>query len=194
MRRALAVAVCGVLLSLIALPALADHVVQSDGNDTHGPLDIARIEHKHLRGDPVVFIHKIVMQRGWRRRAIHSTAQHDRYIIVTFDADLSKGSHCIGCISEREVLIHASRWHVFATLYNHLGDPPRKLTNLHVWRPSRRTIAFSVGRHQLSHKHIDFYDWGVETFYERSASSCPQKDPCFDMTPNHPNRLLRHNL
>jgi hypothetical protein len=194
MRRLVHVAVLSLLLSLFAPPALADRVAKLDGDDTPGPLDIARIEHKHLSGHPNVFVHKIVMESGWRRRAIHSTARHDRYIIVTFDVDPSKGSHCIGCITEREVLIRASRAHVVATLYNHLGDPPRKLRTLPVWRPSRRTIAFSIRRRQLSHKHIDFYDWGVQTMYERTASLCPRSAPCPDTAPNDSNRLLRHDL
>jgi hypothetical protein len=193
-RRALTVIVFSLLVPLIALPAVADWVYKADGNDTHGPLDIARIEQKHSKDHPNHFIHKVVMYRRWRRPAIHSTTKHSRYIHVTFDVDPSRGYHCIGCVTEREVLIFAKHGHLIAKLYNHLGDPARKLANLPVWRPNRRTVAFSVRKRQLSRKHLDFYDWGVETFHERTGSSCSQSKPCSDLSPNHRHRLLRHDL
>lgn len=159
-----------------------------------GPLDIARIVHKHLPGHPNVFVHKIVMQKAWKRRALHSTNRDTRGITVTFDVNPSQGYHCIGCVTEREVLIFAKNGHIVAKLYNHLGDPPRKLANLSVWRPNRRTVAFSVRRRQLSGKHLDFYDWGVESIYARAGSSCRRNQPCFDFAPNHKFQLLRHQL
>jgi hypothetical protein len=194
MRRALSVFTFSFLICLVALPAQADRLAKVDGNDTSGQLDIARIVHKHLLGHRNVFVHKIVMQKRLRRRALHSTNQDHRRITVTFDVNRSKGYPCIGCITEREVLIFAKNGHIVARLYNHLGDPAKKLANLPVWRPNHRTVAFSVKRRQLSGKHIDFYDWGVESLYTRAGSSCPSNEPCFDSVPNHSYHLLRHQL
>jgi DNA-binding transcriptional LysR family regulator len=174
--------------------SLADRVAKADGDDTRGPLDIARIVHKHRKGHPNVFIHRIIMQRKWRRRALRSTPKHDGAITVTFDVDPSRGYHCTGCVTEREVLIFVKHHRLIATLYNHLGDPPRKLADLPVWRPNHRTVAFSVRRRQLSGKRLDSYDWGVETRYSRWRSSCPASNTCFDMAPNHAHDLVRHNL
>jgi hypothetical protein len=134
MRRALFVVAFSLLIALVALPAQADRLAKADRNDTKGPLDIARIVHKHLLGHPNVFVHKIVMQKRLRRRALHSTNQDSRRITVTFDVDRAKGYQCIGCITEREVLIFAKNGHIVARLYNHLGDPAKKLANLPVWR------------------------------------------------------------
>jgi hypothetical protein len=85
MRRLLVLVVVTLLISLAAMPALADRVAKSDGEDTRGPLDIATIVHKHRKGHPNVFVHKIVMQRDFRRRALRSAAKHDGVITVTFD-------------------------------------------------------------------------------------------------------------
>ncbi len=187
-------ALVSLLCALTVLPAWADRLAKADGNDGHGPLDIVRIVHKHRVGHPNLFIHKIVMEKPWTRRAIHSSSQQSRFITVTFDVDPSRGYHCIGCVTEREVLILARHGRIIARLYNHLGDPPRKLASLPVWRPNRRSVAFSVRRRQLSGKHVDHYYWGVKSLYTRSGSSCPRSKPCVDLAPNHRHQMLRQDL
>lgn len=182
--------VTGLVVS--ATPAAADRTAERDASDTAGPLDIARIVHKHRKGRPSIFIHKIVMHDRWANSAISS--RHDsRWITVTFDVRRA-GYGCIGCISEREVIITSEGGRVHAALYNHLGDPPRKLANLRVWRPDHRSVAFSVRKSQLMGRSRDHYDWGVGTVYhKRGDEDCPPRRSCFDYAPRR-RQLLRHQL
>ena len=48
------------------------------------------------------------------------------------------------------------------------ASDPRIVWSLPVWRPNRPHRGL-LGR-QLSGKHIDFYDWGVETIYARAGT------------------------
>lgn len=180
------------LVAMAPAPAGADRGLDRDADDTAGPLDIARIVHKHRKGRPNVFVHKIVMHDRWTNRAISS--RHDsRHITVTFDVRRA-GYGCIGCISEREVVITSQEGRVQATLYNHLGDPPRKLADLRVWRPNDRSVAFAVRKRQLMRKARDHYQWGVGTTYQRRGDEdCPPRRSCFDYAPRR-RELLRHQL
>ncbi len=193
-RTAARVVISGTLVLLVATPAGADRVAGRDTNDAAGPLDIARIVHEHRSGDPDVFVHKIVMFEPWKRSALNPSARENRGITVTFDVRPRAGSSCIGCITEREVLIFVENRRLTARLYNHLGDPPRKLADLPVWRPNRRSVVFAVRKAQLMRRDRDHYDWGVQSAYARRGSeSCPPRNTCFDLAPRR-NDLLRHRL
>lgn len=189
----IAILTAGLVLASIASPAAADRGTRADRDDTRGPLDIARIVHNHREGRPNIFIHKIVMHEPWRLRALRSTTRETRRITVTFDVRPNVGYPCAGCITEREVVVYAKDGQLHADLFNHLGDPPRHLADLRVWRPNGRSVAFSVTRRQLGASRVDSYAWGVKTTYSRRGSpSCPPRTACFDVAPD--DTLLRHRL
>ncbi len=192
MRRTIVVVLVMLLVAMTPAPAGADRALDRDADDTAGLLDIARIVHKHRKRRPNVFVHKIVMYDRWTNSAISSP--HDsRRITVTFDVRRA-GYGCIGCITEREVVITSQSGDLRAVLYNHLGDPPRKLADLRVWRPNDRTVAFSVRKRQLMRKDRNHYDWGVGTIYQRRGDQdCPPRRSCFDYAPRR-RELLRHQL
>lgn len=193
--RRVAILVTVVGLLGIAFSAHADMVAKTDGDDTPGRLDIARIAVKHRSAHPNVFIHKITMQRAWDSSLLKSGFHATRQIRATFDVRRKVGYGCIGCISEREVIINFVDGKLRATLYNHLGDPPKRLKSLPVWRPTRRTVAFAVTRKQLRRSDYSSYDWGVVSFFEqRGSEHCRPGSGCSDLVPNGRYNLLTHRL
>ena len=194
MRVVVIVGCAAALVMAFAAPAGADRGVERDPNDARGPLDIARIVHKHSPNDEDAFIHKIVMQTAWDEAILEDGVRLERNIWVTFDVRQRVGSECVSCITEREVLIDVVNGRLRATLLNHLGDPPKKLARLPVWRPDRRTVAFAVTRSQLRKSDYSFYEWGAMSIYQRRGHDhCTGRDACFDRVPRR-NRLIRHQL
>jgi hypothetical protein len=184
----------GLFLTLLSIPAGADRDARTDANNSAGPLDIARIVYEHRPGNSSILVHKVVMQERWTNRVLSSSVRDNRGIRVTFNIRPRVGYSCIGCITEREVFVDVKDGDLRAILYNHLGDPPRKIADLRVWRPNRRTVAFALKKRQLMRRDRDHYDWGVGTIYmRRGDESCPRRDPCFDLAPGR-QRLLRHDL
>lgn len=191
------VAILVIVLGLlgVSFPAHADTVAKADGDDTAGRLDIVRIVVKHRRNHPNVFIHKITMHRAWDSSLLRSGVHATRQITTTFDVRRNVGYGCTGCITEREVILDFFDGELHATLYNHLGDPPRRLKSLPVWRPTARTVAFVVSRKQLRHSDYSSYDWGVQSLFEKRGSRhCRSGDGCSDLVPDRRYNLLTHRL
>lgn len=182
-------------LLLVASPAHGDRVRKSDGDDTRSPLDIARIVAKHRSGHSNIFIHKVRMHDRWKSSLLESGHKATRSITLTFDVRRNVGYSCTGCITEREVMIIFRDGKLHATLYNHLGDPPKKLRSLPVWRPNKRTVAFAVTRKQLRSSRYSSYDWGVMALFEkRGFQGCRPGRGCSDLVPNDRDKLVTHQL
>lgn len=183
-----------IMASVILLgSAAADTGSDIDPPTTDGPLDLVGVSHGHNpSGDYLV--HKITTKSFWSSNTLQSDGQASRHIRVPFDVDKGRGYDGYAGVTERTVLISFRNGELRAKLYNNLGDPPKHLANLRVWRPNQRTVAFRIRPRQLK-RNLDHYWWGVESYYSSGDSfECPPDDACFDRAPNKKEGYLRHDL
>jgi hypothetical protein len=178
---------------MLAVPALGDSGRFTDKNDVHGRLDIKSVTFTHARHHHDRLIHRITLYKNWKSSLLK---RGDREIHVLFDSDPNKGYEDYSFATERRVEIFFAGGDLHARLFNNLGDPPKKLAPLNVWRSGGDQVSFSIKKKQLSHrKNFDHYRWAVLTQYgRRGRDDCSRKKPCFDYSPPRHHRYYRHDL
>lgn len=160
-----------------------------DGNDARGPLDVARIAQGHRIGPKGVpqLVHTIRLHRAWPVRRLRDRG----YVHVQLD----RRGHPDGP-NERMLRIVSRRGRLVATMYNSLGDPPKRLERVAVWRPNRRTVKVAFRPELLERRGLERYKWNVVTYVEGRHDLCPKRHGCMDLAPNPQNgrRYVRHVL
>lgn len=190
-RRPIVVVLASILSVFIvgAAPLRADTKRWFDGDDARGPLDIAAISHGHRMGPKGgrQLVHTIRFHRAWPVRKL----KHRGFAHVQLD----RRGHRDGP-QEREVWIVYRRGHLIATMYNTLGDPPKKLARVQLWRPDRRTVKIAFPKKLIKRRGLERYKWSVIAFVESGHELCPKRDACSDLAPNPANgrRFVRHVL
>ncbi len=182
--------ICAVLvLAASVVPAEADTRRRSDGNDTRGPLDIARIEHGHrvnAKGARQL-THTVRTYGEWRSRLLRRRA----FIHLFFQLKGHPGNP-----EERAVWITYEDGRLQAEMYNTLGDPPKFLAKVSVWRPDERTVKIAFRKRLLRRRSFDHYGWTTLSYIEQSHRFCDRRGGCGDFAPNMRGgkRYLRHDL
>ncbi|HYP24854.1 MAG TPA: hypothetical protein VEV43_14895 [Actinomycetota bacterium] len=172
-----------------ATGAVADTRRWRDGNEARGPLDIARIAQGHRIGPKGVaqVVHTIRLHRAWPVKRL----RHRGYVVVQFD----RRGHPDGP-NERMLRIFYKRGGLVATMYNSLGDPPKRLARVALWRPDRRTVKVAFPPKLLKRRGLERYEWNVMSFVEGRHDLCAKRHGCMDLAPNRENgrRYVRHVL
>lgn len=188
-RPALVLVTTAVLVALVGAPARADQRRFPDGNVARGPLDIARIAHGHRMGPNGVrqLVHTVRLYRAWPVKKL----RHRGFVHLDFD----RRGHPDGP-QERSVWIVYRRGRLVATMYNTLGDPPKRLARVALWRPDWRTVRIAFPKTLLRKRPLDRYKWSALSFVEGRHELCPERDGCFDHAPNLANRrrYVKHVL
>jgi hypothetical protein len=181
------------LVLVLATPALGDSGHFTDKDDVHGRLDIKNVSFTHAAHHHDRLIHRIALYKNWRSSLLK---RGDREIHVLFDSDPNKGYEAYSFATERRVEIFFANGELHARLFNNLGDPPKKLAPLNVWRSGGNEVSFSIKKRQLNHrKSFDHYKWAVLTQYgRRQDTECSRKKPCFDYSPARNHSYYRHDL
>jgi hypothetical protein len=189
-RRVALVLVAALLDSVSGTAAVhADTRRWRDGNDARGPLDIALVSQGHRMGPKGVpqLVHTIRLHRAWPVKKL----RHQGFVHVLFD----RKGHPNGP-EERNLWIVYRGGHLVATMYNSLGDPPKRLARVALWRPDWRTVKVAFPKTLLKRRGLERYKWSVLSFVEARHELCPRRDGCSDLAPNPANRrrYVKHVL
>ncbi|MDQ4126060.1 MAG: hypothetical protein M3134_10765 [Actinomycetota bacterium] len=160
-----------------------------DGNDARGPLDIVRIEHAHRASPDGVrqLLHTVRLDRGWPVDRL----RHRGFVHLIFELPGHPDNP-----PERAVWIVYRKGKLVATMYNTLGDPPRKLARVALLRPNRRTLKVAFPKSLLRKGDVRRYRWNVVSFVEGRHELCPRRSGCTDWAPNpqDDHRYVKHVL
>lgn len=180
---------------LLAMPVAAAPIARADtrrwhdGNDARGPLDIAAIAQGHRIGPNGVrqLVHTVRLRRAWPVKKL----RHRGFVHLTFDRPGHRGSP-----PERTVWIVYRRGRLVATMYNTLGDPPKRLARVALWRPDWRTVKVAFPKTLLKRRGLERYKWDALSFVEGRHELCPDPDGCTDLAPDPQKgrRYVRHVL
>ncbi len=72
-------------------------------------------------------------------------------------------------------------------MYATLGDPPKRLARVALWRPDWRTVKVAFPK-TLLRKRLERYKWNAMSFVEGRHDLCPRRNGCTDWAPNPENR------
>ena len=189
-RRTAIVLVVVVAIPLLLAPALrADTRRWHDGNNARGPLDIASISQGHRMGPKGVrqLVHTVRLHRAWPVKKL----KHRGFVHLNFELR----GHRDGP-QERTVWIVYRKGRLVATMYATLGDPPKRLARVALWRPDWRTVKVAFPK-SLLRKGLEPYRWNAMSFVEDRDPLCPRRgDGCWDWAPNPEDgrRYVRHVL
>lgn len=168
--------------------AVADRARVRDGNDARGPLDVARIAHGHRVGPKGVrqLVHTIRFRRAWPVKKL----RHRGFVHLDFDLRGHRDSP-----QERSIWITYRKGRLIATMYATLGDPPKRLARVALWRPDWRTVRVAFPS-SLLRKRLERYKWNALSFVEGRHDLCSRRDGCADWAPNPGgrSRFVRHVL
>lgn len=159
-----------------------------DGNNARGPLDIASISHGHRIGPKGVpqLVHTVRLHRSWPVKKL----RHQGYVHLTFDRPGRPGSP-----QERVLWIVYKRGHLIARMFSSLGDPPKYLGRVALWRPDWRTVKVAFPKTLLKRRGLERYRWNAFSIVEGRHELCP-RDVCQDLAPNPSDgrRYVKHVL
>jgi hypothetical protein len=154
-------------------PASANRIVRKDGNDTRGPLDLARVVIDHAsKGSEF----QLTTVKGFRLSQVNGDSG---FFEIAFDRNAD------GTFDFRAYVFYTSPWR--GVLVNKAGDVIN--AGLPVRLLSKRTV-----RVQVPHRLIgdpESYDMAAFSVYRETP--CTHKDPCVDSIPNR-FPLIRHDL
>lgn len=183
------IALVAALVVAAAPASLADTKRWRDGNDARGPLDIASISHAHRMGPKGVrqLVHTVRFHRAWPVRKL----KHKGFVHLQIDRPGHRGSP-----QERTVWITYRKGRLIATMYNTLGDPPKKLARVQLWRPSRRIVKVAFPKTLLKRRGLERYKWNAIAYVEGGHDLCPGRNGWTDLAPNPAGgrRYVRHVL
>ena len=176
MRRRVPAVLLTILLLVAPVPSLADTGHRRDGNDARGPLDIARIAHRHRTtgGGSYLLVHTVRLHGAWPVKKL----RHRGFAHFYFELRGHPGNP-----PERTLQIVYERGRLVARMYNSLGDPPRHIRRVTLRRPDWRTVRVLFPK-SLLRKGLKRYKWNVLTFVEGRHGSCPRRSGCDDWAPN----------
>jgi hypothetical protein len=180
--------VTAVIAALLAPPAHADGRRFADGNKARGPLDIARISHGHRLGPKGgQLVHTVRFHRAWPVEKLR------RQGFVHLDFDLRGNA---GGPQERSIWIVYRKGKLVATMYATLGDPPKRLARVALWRPDWRTVRVAFPKTLLRKRPPQRYEWAALSFVDGRHDLCPRRRRgCFDYAPNPDRRrYVKHVL
>lgn len=187
--RVMRVVVGGIAVSLLAgvlmMPATGDERRVRDGNDAHGPLDIAWVKHGHrtnAKGQRQL-VHTIRLFERWPVQRL----RHRGFIHLLFDL---KGNP--NWREEREVVISYEDGRLRAELIDFAADPPTFMRTVPMWRPNGRTIKVAFRRWALRRRSFSFYRWKALSFIEERHPLCGRSGGCADLVPKR--YYIRHEL
>ena len=189
MRRA-ALSLAIVLAAPLSLPVAsrADTERFRDGNTARGPLDIASISHGHRMGPKGVrqLAHTIRLHRAWPVKKL----RHRGFVHVDFELRGNPDGP-----QERSIWIVHRKGRLVATMYATLGDPPKRLARVALWRPDWRTVKVAFPK-SLLRKGLDRYKWAALSFVEGRHELCGKSGGCTDWAPNPEDRrrYVKHVL
>lgn len=179
-----------VLFAAVALapPAGADTRGRRDGNDARGPLDIQRIAHRHrVTADGTrQLVHTIRLRRAWPVKKL----RHQGFVHLYFELRGHPGNP-----PERTLWIVYRKGSLVASMRNSLGDPPRRVGRVSLWRPDWRTVRVAFPKEVLR-RGLRRYEWNASSFVEGRHELCPHRDGCSDWAPDIRRglRYVRHVL
>ena len=189
MTRRVGAALVAVLLVCLAPPAGADQRRFHDGNDARGPLDVASIAHRHRMGPKGVrqLVHTIRLRRAWPVKKL----RHRGFAHLNFDLRGNDGGP-----QERSIWIVYRKGRLVATMYATLGDPPKRLARVALWRPDWRTVGVAFPKSLLRKRDLGRYRWNATTYVEGGHDLCGKDGGCFDRAPNprDERRYVKHVL
>lgn len=178
-----------VIVALGVLPAAADENQVRDGDDTRGPLDIAWIKHGHRTkaNGQRQLVHTIRLYERWPVRRL----RHRGYIHLFFDLRGHPGNP-----EERTLWIIYEDGKLKAEMYNTLGDPPKYLGDVPLWRPNGRTVKVAFRKSLLRRRDFDYYKWGALSYIEAGHPLCGRSQGCGDLAPDvgDGKRYVKHDL
>jgi len=171
------------------LPARADNRRRWDGNDTRGPLDIASIKHAHRTNDRGnrQLVHTVRLFEGWPVKRL----RHQGYIHLFFQLPGHPGNP-----EERTLRITYDDGRLRGEMFNSLGDPPRFLAKVAVWRPNPKTVKAAFRKTLLRRRSFDAYQWSALSYVEDRHPLCNRSAGCGDWAPNvrRGKRYVRHDV
>jgi hypothetical protein len=164
-------------LTVGLFPATADERRSRDGDDASGPLDIAWIKHAHRinASDVHQLVHTVRLYQPWPVEQL----RHRGYILLFFQLPGHRGNP-----EERTLWITYRRGSLQAKMYNTLGDPPRFLARVTLWRPNPTTVKVAFRKRLLRHRDFDRYEWGALSFVEERHRLCGGSQDCDDFAPD----------
>jgi hypothetical protein len=189
----LAVILLAATIGLVT-PVSADYGRYLDaGGDAKGRLDIADVIYSHRKwGGERRFSHLVSMWRSWKPRMLD---RPHRVIHLFFDTRQGVGYEDYSFVTERRVEIFFRRGRLRAALYNHLGDPPRRIANVRVRRSGSRGVFVVIPRRLLKRGRLRYYEWAFMSVFSRKGHRlCPLRDPCVDRTGRRRSDYFRHDL
>lgn len=170
-------------------PLRADTRRWRDGTNARGPLDVARIAQGHRMGPKGVpqLVHTIRLHRAWPVKKL----RHQGFVHVMFD----RKGHRDGP-QERMLRIVYRKGRLVAAMFASLGDPPKRLARVALWRPDWRTVKVAFPKTLLKRRGLARYKWSVISVVEGRHDLCPKRDACIDLAPNPDDggRYVRHVL
>ena len=177
------------MLGSVALPAGADQRRARDADDTKGPLDIAWIKHGHRTNTRGVrqLVHTVRLYKRWPARRL----RHRGYVHLFFQLRGHPGNP-----EERTLWIVYEKGKLRARMYNALGDPPKFLANVGLWRPDGRTVKVTFRKSLLRRRPFDHYKWSALSYIEGGHPLCGRSNGCGDFAPDlkRGKRYLRHDI
>lgn len=158
-------------------PAVGDERLSRDGNDANGPLDIAWIKHAHRINSRDVrqLVHTVRLYEPWPVEEL----RHRGYIHLFFQLAGHRNNP-----QERTLWITYEDGKLEAKMYSTLGDPPKFLANVTMWRPDPKTVKVAFRKRLLRHREFARYKWGALSFVEERHRLCPGPEDCDDFAPD----------
>lgn len=179
-----------VAMSAAVAPASADYGRLLDpADDTHGALDITDLIFSHRNwGGKKRFAHLVAMDHAWKPKLLDR--QH-RVIHLFFDTRQKVGYEQYSFVTERRVEIFFKDGRLRGVLFNNLGDPPKRISNVRVRPSGNKGVYVVVPKQLLSRRPLRYYEWAFMTvFARRGHPHCPLSDPCYDRIGDY----IRHDL
>jgi len=181
--------VLAVVIGALLVPAGADERRRRDGDDTTGPLDIAWIKHAHRTSPRGVrqLVHTVRLYERWPANRL----RHRGYIHLFFQLKGHSGSP-----EERTLWIIYKDGRLRARMYNTLGDPPKFLAKVGLWRTNGRAVKVAFRKSLLRRRAFSRYRWGALSYIEGDHPLCDRSQGCGDFAPDlrRGKRYVRHEL
>lgn len=128
-------------------------------------------------------VHTVRFHRAWPVKKV----RHRGFVHLNFDLRGHRDSP-----QERSIWITYRKGRLIATMYATLGDPPKRLARVALWRPDWRTVKVAFPK-SLLRRGLERYKWNAMSFVEGRHDACPRRNGCTDWTPNG-RRYVRHVL
>ncbi len=173
----LVVTVVSLIAGVALAPVTAGERRVQDGNDAHGPLDVAWVKHGHRTNaeGQRQLVHTIRLFERWPVKRL----RHRGFINLFFDLRGNQNWR-----PEREIVISYVDGGLRAELVNFAADPPQFMHFVPMWRPDARTVKVAFRRSALRERKYGYYEWHTVSFIEERHPLCDRPGGCSDNVPN----------